>query len=218
MVSEALKNPPIGGAVRAGYRRSSETRKRILEAALAEACEVGFQKTSVARIAGRADVAVGIINYHFGSKQELLRQSMVALIRDFRSQLLFSLPSDRDDFFRQEKTGLLTYLAYLRANPSHARLAEEVRLHDPDLYQKGVEAWIREFCSRVQQAIVDGVVRPLGEKEIRIRGFFVLGAYHFLDRLIDARPYPGDEAVAEAFLSMLRGGIGSTSDPQYRSQ
>ena len=67
---------------RAGYKRSGETRARILEAALAEACEVGFQKTSVARVAARAGVAVGVLNYHFGSKRELMRRLMVSVHRE----------------------------------------------------------------------------------------------------------------------------------------
>jgi AcrR family transcriptional regulator len=211
MPPRALKSPARASGARSGYRRSDETRSRILRAALDEACEVGFQRTSVVRIAARAGVAVGNLNYHFGSKQELLRRAMGSLIRDFRSQLLFALPTDSDDFFDQERSGLLTYLAYLRANPSHVRLAEEVRLHDPDLYQRGVDAWIDDFSTRVQSAIAQGVIRPLDDSEIRLRGYFVLGAYHFLDRLIESSPYPGDSAVADAFLSMMRSGVGEAA-------
>ena len=207
MAPSALSSATNASPRRSGYRRSVETRGRILDAALAEACAVGFQKTSVARIAERAGVAVGNLNYHFGSKQELLRRAMVSLIRDFRAQLLFALPSDNHDFFEQEKSGLLTYLAYLRANPSHARLAEEVRLHDPSLYKRGVDAWLDEFSKRVTNAIAQGAIQRMTEPEIRIRGYFLLGAYHFLDRLIESQPYPGDEAVADAFLSMLRTGL-----------
>ena len=199
---EALRRPP-----RPRYRCSSTTRRRILAAALDDACEKGFQRTSVAGIAARAGVSVGNINYHFGSKQKLLRETMVALIGDFRSQLLFSLPADSDDFFDQERAGLQAYLAYLRANPSHARLAEEVRLHDPDLYQRGLEAWIKEFSRRFRRGIAKGTLRAAGDDEIRIRAYLVLGAYHFLDRLIETDPYPGDPVVADAFLSMIRSGI-----------
>ena len=208
MATRALNSSKNTASPRSQYQRSDETRGRILDAALAEACEVGFQKTSVARIADRAGVAVGNLNYHFGSKQELLRRAMVSLIRDFRAQLLFALPSDSHDFFEQEKLGLLTYLAYLRANPSHARLAEEVRLHDPSLYKRGIDAWLDEFSNRVTSAIEQGAIRRMTRSEIRMRGYFLLGAYHFLDRLIESRPYPGDEAVADAFLSMLRTGVG----------
>ena len=65
-------------ASRGHYARSEDTRARILDAALAEAGQSGFQNTSVAKIAARADVAVGILNYHFGTKRELLRELMAA--------------------------------------------------------------------------------------------------------------------------------------------
>jgi AcrR family transcriptional regulator len=216
MATRAPNSSKNASSPRSQYQRSDETRSRILDAALAEACEVGFQKTSVARIADRAGVAVGNLNYHFGSKQELLRRAMVSLIHDFRAQLLFALPSDSHDFFDQERSGLLTYLAYLRANPSHVRLAEEVRLHDPSLYKRSTDAWLDEFSERVTSAIEQGAIRKMTPSEIRMRGYFLLGAYQFLDRLIESRPYPGDEAVADAFLSMLRTGMGPISRENHK--
>ena len=72
---------------RGKYARSDGTRARILQAALTEAGESGFQKTSVAKIAVRAGVAVGVVNYHFGSKGELLRELMASLTRDLHSRL-----------------------------------------------------------------------------------------------------------------------------------
>lgn len=214
MAPKTLKAQTPTGRPRTGYRRSDETRSRILEAALAEATEAGFQGTSVARIAARAGVAVGVLNYHFGSKEELLRQSMVGLIKDFRSQLVFASTVKSDDFFQRERAGLLIYLAYLRANPSNAQLAEEVRLHDPVLYQRGVEAWIKDFILRVRCAIKEGSLEPIPDSEIRIRGYFVLGAYQFLDRLIESDPYPGDEPVVDIFLNMIRSGMGFLGAPE----
>ena len=82
---------------RAGYKRSSETRARILEAALAEACEVGFQKTSVARVAARAGVAVGVLNYHFGSKEALIQEVFarrLGPLNDERLRLLDNVERD----------------------------------------------------------------------------------------------------------------------------
>ena len=79
---------------RSGYARSRETRARILAAALDEAGEVGFHKTSIARIAARAGVALGNVNYHFGSKAQLLRELMVTLTKDLQSRMHDSVPVD----------------------------------------------------------------------------------------------------------------------------
>lgn len=202
-----------GDRPRAGYKRSDETRARILEAALAEACEVGFQKTSVARVAARAGVAVGVLNYHFGSKRELMRRLMVSVHRDLWEQMLFALPPGSDDFFEQERAGLLAYIDYLRANPAHVRLAEEVRANDPELHELGVAAWLEQFVTRARAGIERGLVPPMKDDEIRTQGYFVLGAYSIFDQLLQADSYPGDDAVADAFLGLLRNGLGHRSGP-----
>ena len=59
---------------RTGYAKSAETRARILAAAIAEASEAGIHETSLAAIAERAGVAIGSLNYPFGSREELLRE------------------------------------------------------------------------------------------------------------------------------------------------
>ena len=91
---------------RARYAKSRDTRARILAAALAEASESGFHMTSVARIASRAGVAVGNLNYHFGSRRELLRELMGTLVADQRrnespsggSTLMTSAPPSTSSF------------------------------------------------------------------------------------------------------------------------
>ena len=91
---------------RGKYARSDGTRARILQAALTEAGESGFQKTSVAKIAVRAGVAVGVVNYHFGSKGELLRELMASLTRDLHSRLYLAMPATGGDFFDHERAGI----------------------------------------------------------------------------------------------------------------
>ena len=195
---------------RGKYARSDGTRARILQAALTEAGESGFQKTSVAKIAVRAGVALGVVNYHFGSKGELLRELMASLTRDLHSRLYLAMPAAGGNFFDHERAGMLAYLDYLRTNPSYLRLCEEVRWLEPELYQRAVEAWVEQFVTRVQGGIDCGVMRPMNDQEIRAQGHFLLGTHLFLDRLLQADPYPGDEAVADAYLGFLRNGLGST--------
>ena len=135
---------------------------------------------------------------------------MTSLVVDLRSRLHLSIPSGSDDFFDHERAGLLTYLAYLRANPAYARLADEVKLHDPDLYRRALEGWVEEFAARVRNGIERGVMRPMQDQEIRAQGYFLFGTHQFLDRLMEVDPYPGDEAVADAYLGLVRNGLGLT--------
>ncbi|MDJ0788954.1 MAG: helix-turn-helix domain-containing protein, partial [Myxococcota bacterium] len=114
-------------AEREGYPKSRETRARILAAALAEASEIGLHKTSVARIAARAGVALGSVNYHFGSRDDLLRELMTQQIADLMLRLHAADADEGADFFERQRAGLLAYLEHLRAHPAHLRLLDEIK-------------------------------------------------------------------------------------------
>ena len=212
-MSENAAQPGSGSAVpaaRASYARSRDTRAKILAAALAEASDSGFHRTSVAKIATRAGVAVGNLHYHFGSKQELLRELMGSLVADLLSRLHVAIPDGSADFFDHERAGLLVYLDYLRANPAYVRLADEVKLHDPDLYRRAVTGWVEQYVVRIRAGIERETIRPMHDSEIAAQGHFLLGARHFLDQMmesVDGRPYPGDEAVVDAYLALVRDGL-----------
>ena len=207
---------PIAGSAaaskRKSYARSEETRARILTAALAEASESGFHKTSVARIAQRAGVAVGNLHYHFGSKQGLLRELMGSLVSDLLGRLHVADPAEDADYFERERAGLLVYLEYLRANPAYVRLADQVKLHEPALYQQAVAGWIELFIARMRADVERGVLRPMDDAEMAVQAHFLLGTRHFLDQMMEGRggrPYPGDEAVVDAYLDLVRNGLGN---------
>ena len=208
------ENASVGGSPapskRTSYARSRDTRARILAAALAEASESGLHKTSLARIAERAGVAIGNLHYHFGSKRELLRELMGSLVSDLLSRLHVADPDESADYFERERAGLRVYLEYLRENPAYVRLADEVKLHEPELYSLAVANWVELFVTRMRIDIERGILRPMDESEIAVQAHFLLGTRHFLDQMmesVDGRPYPGDEAVIDAYLSLVRDGL-----------
>jgi AcrR family transcriptional regulator len=196
-------------ALRPGYAKSLDTRARILAAALEEASDTGIHNASLAAIAARAGVAIGSLNYHFGSREELLRELMASLTNDLLTRLHATDPDDDDtDFFERERAGLLVYLAYLRANPAYLRLAGEIRLHEPALFRRAVGDWVARITARIRAGIARGTLRPMDDDEIAAQAYFMLGASLFLDQVIERRPYPGDEAVVDAYLELLRAGLG----------
>ncbi len=190
-----------------GYAKSRDTRARILAAALAEASDSGFHKASVAGIAARAGVAVGNLHYHFGSRRELLRELMGRLAADLMSRLHAADADDHADFFDRQRTGLLVYLDYLRANPAYLRLADEIKLHEPDLYRRAVAGWVERMVARIRVGIEQGALRPMDEAEIAAQAHFLLGARHFLEQMLESSDGPGDEAVVDAYLSLVRSGL-----------
>jgi AcrR family transcriptional regulator len=212
---QALRKPPAPPALRvgrrAGYAKSRATRARILAAALAEASDTGLHKASVAGIAARAGVAIGNLHYHFGSRRELLRELMGTLVADLVSRLHAVDAADGADFFEWQRAGLLAYLDYLRANPAHVRLADEIKLHEPRLYRRAVSRWVERIAARIRSGVAQGSLRPMDEAEIAAQAHFLLGVRHFLEQMIDDADGPDDESVVDAYLALIRDGLGRRS-------
>ena len=194
---------------RGPYAKSSDTRARILDAALEVAGELGFHRASVARIAERAGGAVGNLHYHFGSRDELLRELMETLVEELHAEVEAALP-EAGSVIDREEAAFRTYLAYVHRHPGWVRLSEEVRVHHPDLYQQGVALWLAMFREGIEQAIARGEMRAMGEDEVAALAHILLGARYFLDQMIagvDGRPYPGDEVVVQTYLRFVQGGL-----------
>jgi AcrR family transcriptional regulator len=198
--------PTRGTRDRSGYAKSRETRARILAAALAEASEHGLRDATVTRIAARADTAVGTVNYQFGSRRALLRDLMRLLMTDL-SERLSAATAGEGDFFTRHRAELLAYVEYLRANPAHLRLADEIKFAEPELHREGVRTWVDQLASRLRAGIVEGSIRPMDQAEIAAQAHFLLGARHFLEDMIGHDGQTGDEAVVDAYLGLVRNGL-----------
>lgn len=192
-----------------GYAKSVETRAALLAAALAEASERGLHKTSVARVATRAGAAVGTLNYHFGSRDELIRQMMAKLMADLFSRLAAADAQQGADFFERHRAELLAYVGYIRANPAHVRLTDEIKFLEPELYQRGVEEWVSHLAARLRAGIAEGSVRRMDEAEITAQAHFLFGARHFLEQMLGGADGMSDEDVVDAYLRLVRDGLGA---------
>lgn len=209
MLKRARGSRPAPSNGRSGYAKSADTRARILTAALEEASDSGIHQTSLAAIATRAGVAVGSLNYHFGSREELLRALMGSLTADLMSRLHATDTNDDTDFFERERADMHVYLDHLRANPAYLRLAGEIELHEPKLYRRAVADWLERVATRIRAGIARGDLRPLDDAAIASQAYFMLGASQFFDHRVrrDGHPYPRDEAVVDAYVALLRGGL-----------
>ena len=203
-------------APRGKYARSEGTRARILAAALEESVRVGFHKVSMANIAARAEVAVGILNYHFGSRQEMLHELMSSQVQNFWLHL--SLPQDGLGFFEHQAVILRVYLEFLHANPNFVHLSEEIRLHEPELYRQGTYTHVANIVKRMESGIDRGELPAMSTDELCTRAYFIVGAYTFLDRLIEDDNYPGDEFVITIFMNTLRSGLAPDSNVLARPE
>jgi AcrR family transcriptional regulator len=152
-------------------------------------------------------VAVGNLHYHFGSRRELLRELMGTLVADLMARLHVVDPDEGADFFVRQRAGLLAYLAYLRANPAHVRLSDEIKLHEPDVYQRAVAGWVERMTAMIHSGIERGSLRPMDDAEVIAQAHFLVGARHFLEQMIESVDDVGDEAVVDAYLALVRDGL-----------
>jgi len=208
MLKSAALDRLAASSEHAGYAKSRETRARILHAALAEVSDSGFHKASLARIAARADVALGSVSYHFGSRDELLRELMTALMGDLMARLDAADAGEGADFFERERAALLTYLDHVRSHPALVRLADEIKLHEPELYRRGADRMAERMAARIRAGIEEGTLRPLDELQIAAQAQFLLGARHFLEHMLEHGDALGDEAVVDSYLGLVRDGLG----------
>ena len=210
--STSLANRERAGAraeADAGYPKSRETRARILAAALEEAGESGFHKTSVARIAARAGVAIGSLHYHFGSRAELILELMRQLMADYMARVHAAEAQGGRDYFARERAVLLAYVAHVRRHPAYVRLADEIKLHEPELYRRGAAMWVTRMAGRIREGIAEGALRPMSDDEIARKAQFLIGARHSLEQLVESDAAGDDEAMVDSYLELVRDGLGA---------
>ncbi len=204
----ASRKPPPPGK-RGPYAKSSETRERILGAALEVSGEVGIHRASVAGIAERAGVAVGNLHYHFGSREDLLRELLETVQEKLLDEMRQAIADTRDGL-AMEEAALRTYLSFLRRNAAYVRLSEEARLLEPELYRESITTWLGLFREAIEAGIARGEIRAMDPTEIGVLAHLLLGARYFLDQMmegVDGNPYPGDDAVVAAYLKLVRRGL-----------
>ncbi len=71
-------------AMRGGYRKGEETRRRILDAALAAFGEASFKSVTTRQIAEAAGVSLPTLQYYFGDKEGLHRACAEAIVERYR--------------------------------------------------------------------------------------------------------------------------------------
>ncbi len=189
-----------------GYAKRHRTRALILDAALAEASERGLHRASVTGIAARANTAVGNLHYHFGSRAELLRAMIRKLLADYSARLPAVDAEHTGDFFDRHRIELLAYVDYVRDNPAHIRLVDEIKFFEPELYRQGITAWVELLSSRLREGIANGSVRPMDDAEIAAQAHFLVGARRFLEDLVEMGH---EEEIVDAYLGLIRHGLGA---------
>jgi len=157
----------VSAAASAPGPRSTATRERVLEAAVAAICERGLSGTRVADIAGRAGMSPGNVMYHFATLEEMLVEALRVANESFLAAALEEvgrLPAARDRLIRLVELGMPSDPA---EEPESQWLlwidvwARSLRNATVDAHRRDLEGrWVGAYAGIVERGLAAGEFRP----------------------------------------------------------
>jgi AcrR family transcriptional regulator len=190
----------------------TDTRRRILDAALAGFLEDGYAQTTIAGIRTRSEVSNGALFHHFPSKESIADALFVEAIASFHEGL-WELVRRKPRSLRSAVRGVIVHqLSWIEEHPDLARF----------VYMRGHLDWDSQGGSQVEDlnreiaAAIREWMAPLIEKgEIRPRSMLMISAIvtgpahaiaqRWLVGQIDSRPTAFADQLADAAWAGLRG-------------
>ena len=139
--------------------RGERTLRKILDAAMNEFGERGFNEASIVGITSRAKVALGTFYTYFDSKEEVFR----ALVRDMSEQVrttVAPLLSGDGDSIERERLALMALLQLIASRKQVYRIIDEAEFVDPAGYERHYTSAAERIANRLREAAAKGEVEP----------------------------------------------------------
>ena len=146
--------------------KNDDVKKSIIKATIEiiEKSDGDINKITARKIADKSGVALGLINYHFGSKENLIAQCS----REIINEKLFGLAPDKVDYMADDGLSDLERLIsfarqtfdYIYSNPSIAKISiiSDFKDYDPagnsSLTQKGFQMALRGDISERKKKLI----------------------------------------------------------------
>ena len=134
-------------------------RQQIVDAAIDTIAEVGFAQASLARIAARIGISKGVISYHFGGKDDLIRQIVIDVVEAGRAYILPRVFA--------EPTGPARLRAYIESNLAFMREHRNYMVAVVEILRNG--AFTTDSGRRVDGQDIDVATRLLQEQLSRLQ-------------------------------------------------
>jgi AcrR family transcriptional regulator len=177
-----------------GDRRGEETRRRLVQATIEVVAERGWEAVTTRQIADRAESNQALINYHFGSKDGLLRAALEAALREgFQAplQAMLDAPS-----FVEGCAALIGEMAAMdQAEPivrfsmeamARAPRDEEMRRIMADVLAELRDVLVRGITAAQARGEIPANVDPVGTAMLLGSIFDGLGLHLLIDPSLDA--------------------------------
>ena len=187
--------------------RGERTRRKILDAALAEFGARGFAETGIVEITRRAKVALGTFYTYFDSKEEVFR----AVVNDMSEQVRLAVApalADGRGTLEGEERALAAFLAFVGKHQQVYRIIDEAEFVDPAGFRAHYENTAARISERLAEGSASGAMRaPADALEAEVRAWAVMGMNVFLGLRFGVWGKEDAGTVAAAANRLLRRGL-----------
>ncbi len=139
-------------------RKSNETRRRVIEAAIACVAEQGLRNATAGRIAERAGISWGGIQHQFGDKEAIFEAVLQQVLDDFSTDL--STISPERDSLAARVSALVRCAWRLMSNPAYQAFREILRNRDGEVSDRLSS---RQIMERVNTAVDRACAQLFGD-------------------------------------------------------
>lgn len=181
-------------------QQSQDTRKRLIEAAAGLFAERGYADSSVAAIGDAAGVSRGLINHHFGSKENLLYEVIADILGEWTELMVPAVEGTRG--VETLHAILISFMQFAEQRRERAQLLFRLmaQAFDPksdmaDELQKVHRRWIEKSQTWWEEGVADGDIDPAIEHESMAT--FLIGAARGI--VLDSLIAPGKVDLAKSF-------------------
>ncbi len=202
-LSEAWKD------IQEGKRSKQIKRDLVLETAARLFLEHGYQKTSMSLLSSRLKISKPALYYYFHNKEDILVECYRAGIAEIESYLQRASPAAGTGLSRLRlyihgyATAVLTHdFGRCVAMIDDSELSTEVRRGVRDL-KRSIDISMRTL---VEAGMKDGSIKSCNPKMV---SFAIAGAINWAGTWYKPDGELSSEKIAEAFVSILTGGLGA---------
>lgn len=149
-------------------RGENGKRRDILQAALYEFRELGFQQATISRIAKRAKVTEPTIYEHFKNKQELLYAIPEAAMRGHLVESVDADLSNQNTPVHKLRTFLLHQIRSARDFPAYYYLLTTELRTNMNFYRSSHYRSLREYSARLAEILREGVSQGFFRQDLNI--------------------------------------------------
>jgi len=198
-----------GSAKAPRTERGRRTLRALLDAAADEFGEKGYHDAAIARIAARANMAIGSFYTYFDSKEDIFR----ALVQDMSRQVRGTVGpriAAEPDRLEGERIGIETFLGFVRAHKALYRIIDQAQFVVADAHHDHYRGIADGYRRSLDAAVEKGQVRP-GDNEVR--AWAIMGMNVFLGLRFGIWDDGSDAAaIAAAAAELVARGIAAEAD------